>query len=397
MKYKKLICSIYIIVMLITPGSKYMNVSAADELHATELYALSAVLMDADTGRVLFDKNGYERRANASTTKIMTCIIALECADITDKVSISSYAARMPEVRLGMNEGEEYYLGDLLHSLMLESHNDSAVAIAEHVGGTVENFAAMMNKKAKEIGCHNTYFITPNGLDAEDDNGFHGTCARDLALIMRYCIKKSPKSEAFLDVTRTASYTFSDVSGRRIFDCNNHNSFLNMMEGALTGKTGFTCDAGYCYVGALERNGNTYIVALLGCGWPNNKTYKWADTKKLMNYGIDNYTSKSLSPDKSELFLNVIGAVEGKDILKCSIQYRADMLLSEKDCVRYEYICPDMLAAPVYKESVVGQLNIYVNDQLYDVANIYAAEDIEEETLGYDMKKVADIFLRGTY
>lgn len=397
MKYKRFFCYICIMVMLITLGGRYTYVYADEELSVTELYALSAVLMDADTGRILFDKNGCERRANASTTKILTCILALECADITDRVTVSAYAAKMPDVQLNMNEGEEYYLGDLLHSLMLESHNDSAVAIAEHVGGSVEGFAAMMNEKAKEIGCHNTYFITPNGLDAKDEQGFHGTCARDLAQIMRYCIMKSPQKEEFLDITRTDSYTFSDVSGSRTFTCSNHNSFLNMMEGALTGKTGFTCDAGYCYVGALERDGRTYIVALLGCGWPNNKTYKWSDTKKLMKYGIDNYVTELLNGDKAELQINVVGGTKGDTLLQCSSEYSSNMLWSDKDEVRYEYIYPDTLTAPVYKDSIVGQVNVYVNGELFDVENIYAECDIEEETLGYDIKKVADIFLHGAY
>lgn len=110
---------------------------------------------------------------------------------------------------------------------------------------------------------------------------------------MKYCIKESPCREDFLNVTRTASYSFYDADKKRSFSCNNHNAFLNMMEGALTGKTGFTANAGYCYVGALTRDGKTFIVALLACGWPNNKTYKWKDTVKLMNYGLENYSYRS--------------------------------------------------------------------------------------------------------
>ena len=152
------------------------------------LYARSAVLMDADNGRVLYEKNGYEHMPNASTTKIMTCILALEQGNLEDEVEVSSYAASMPQVHLGMNTEDRFRLKDLLYSLMLESHNDSAVAIAEHIGGTVEGFARKMNQKAKELGCKDTYFITPNGLDGQDENGIHGTTAEDLAKIMSYCI-----------------------------------------------------------------------------------------------------------------------------------------------------------------------------------------------------------------
>ena len=238
------------------------------------LYAQSAVLIDADSGRVLFEKNGNEILANASTTKILTCIIALEKGNLEDIVTASVEASKQPKVHLGMQEKEQFVLRDLLYSLMLESHNDSAVAIAEHVAGSVEAFADLMNQKAKEVGCNNTYFITPNGLDATDENGSHSTTASDLALIMRYCITESPMREAFLTITGTHSYSFSNVAETRNFSCTNRNAFLNMMEGAFSGKTGFTGKAGYCYVGALKQDERTFIVTLLACGWPNNKNYK---------------------------------------------------------------------------------------------------------------------------
>lgn len=282
------------------------------ELNENDLYARAAVLMDADSGRVLYEKNGYEQMPMASTTKIMTCIVTLEQANQEELVTVSDYAASMPKVHLGMRSGEQYVLNDLLYSLMLESHNDTAVAIAEHVAGSVEAFAEMMNEKAKEIGCEHTYYITPNGLDATDTN-VHSMTAADLARVMAYCIKGSPKSEEFRMITRRADYNFNNkitkedgtvTNGNRSFSCHNHNSFLGMMEGALSGKTGFTNDAGYCYVGALERDNRTYTVALLACGWPNNKSYKWSDTKKLMNYGLENFCYQSFDEiriDEEEL------------------------------------------------------------------------------------------------
>ena len=124
------------------------------------LYAMSAVLMDGDSGRVLFEKDGYIFRPNASTTKVMTCILALENSKGDEIVTASSNAAAQPDVQLNMQEGEKFYMEDLLYSLMLKSHNDTAVAIAEHIGGTVENFAEMMNQKAKELGCRDTHFVT---------------------------------------------------------------------------------------------------------------------------------------------------------------------------------------------------------------------------------------------
>ena len=173
----------------------------------------------------------------------------------------------------------------------------------------------MMNQKARDIGCFDTYFITPNGLDAvvNDTGKIHSTTAADLAKIMAYCVTDSPAKDQFLEITRTLGYDFTDAEGKRSFHCNNHNAFLGMMEGALSGKTGFTGNAGYCYVGALQRDGKTYVVALLACGWPNNKSYKWSDTKTLMNYGLENYEYCSLADMRiREEELNPIPVEEGQ-------------------------------------------------------------------------------------
>ena len=277
---------------------------AADESQKTakvkpsDLYARSAVLMDAETGRILFGKNKDAQMPMASTTKIMTCILALENGNLSDKAEVSSTASAQPEVKLGMTQGQTFYLKDLLYSLMLESHNDSAVAVAECIAGNVDKFADSMNEKAEQLGCSSTYFITPNGLDGQDENGIHHTTAEDLAKIMKYCIMESPQKETFLEITQADTYTFTDCKGEKSYTCVNHNTFLKMMDGALSGKTGFTGDAGYCYVGALRKEEKTLIVALLACGWPNNKGYKWSDTRKLMTYGLENYFHKEISPDK---------------------------------------------------------------------------------------------------
>lgn len=278
------------------------------------LYAQSAVLMDADSGRILYGKEEDTRRPMASTTKIMTCILALEHMEEGQTAQASAQAARQPEVHLGVREGEQYYLRDILYSLMLESHNDSAVIVAESIAGSAEQFAVMMNEKAAELGCADTHFVTPNGLDGEDEGGVHSTTAADLARIMKYCIMDSPKKEEFLEITRTGSWQFTDLNRTRSFSCNNHNAFLGMMEGALSGKTGFTADAGYCYVGALRRDGKTFIVALLACGWPNNKTYKWKDTRALMEYGLANYEYRNVWEEVKTEEIPVKGGISDTNI-----------------------------------------------------------------------------------
>ena len=378
-----------------------IEVLAADPPKESELYAKSAVLMDADSGRILYEKNGYEALANASTTKILTCIVALENCDLDSQVTVSSYAASQPKVHLGMREGQTFILKDLLYGLMLESYNDCAVAIAEYIAGDVKGFAQMMNDKAKEIGCEDSYFITPNGLDGKDETSFHHTTAADLAKIMRYCIKISPKTAEFLEITRTSQHSFSDMDGTSTYCCNNHNAFLPMMDGALSGKTGFTGTAGYCYIGALEREGRTYIVALLACGWPNNKTYKWADTKKLMTYGIENYTKKSLLeivPDEAEL--EPIAVINGQSERIGQTAYAVpvvseyegydELLLAEGEEIYLKYELADSLHAPVKEGDYIGKISYMLGDEVLKECKVYVKNSVEQIDFSWCFKKVME-------
>ena len=247
-----------IIISILLCSVIWATASFAEEKDGQEelsLHAQSAVLMDGRSGRVLWEKDGDVIRPMASTTKIMTCILALEAGLDEERVTqVSAAAASQPQVHLGMRKGQRFFTKDLLYSLMLESHNDSAVAIAEAVAGSVPEFAKRMNQKARELGCMDTWFITPNGLDGKetDEMGverFHSTTAEDLAKILSYCILNSPKAEEFLAITRTSDYSFHDADGKGSYHCRNHNALLSMMEGVMSGKTGFTGGAGYCYTG----------------------------------------------------------------------------------------------------------------------------------------------------
>ncbi len=384
------------------------------DLKEAELYARSAVLMDADNGRILFGKDEGNVMPMASTTKIMTCILTLENASLEDLVTISAYAATMPDVQLHISQGETYRLADLIYSLMLESHNDSAVAIAEHVGGSVEGFAQMMNEKAESIGCTDTFFITPNGLDASCEvskpdgtsiSKVHATTAADLARILSYCIKQSPKKEEFLKITRTANHSFHNIKkakdgnvseGERSFHVVNHNAFLNMMDGALTGKTGFTGNAGYCYVGALERGGRTFVIALLACGWPNHKTWKWQDARKLFQYGIDHYKKIDITDYTYEPNPIPVKNGAGTDrLVKTKIQLpltvkkkEQTMLLSSEDKVKISVQLPKSLQAPVAAGKQVGTLDYYVNGDLISQQPIVTANGVGARTMAWYFKLV---------
>ena len=380
-----LVCVLTVLLM--------MEISIRVQAEGTpeNLYARSAVLMDADTGRILFGKNDNEVMPMASTTKIMTLLVTLEHADLDEIVEVSERAASMPDVQLHIREGERYRLQDLCYSLMLESHNDSAVAIAEHVGGTVEGFAAMMNQKAKHLGCYHTYFITPNGLDAEDEHGKHSTTARDLARIMRCCIK----NETFLSITREPSWTFTDMDGNRSFTVQNKNAFLQMMEGALTGKTGFTNEAGYCYVGALERGEKRLITVVLACGWPNHKTWKWMDTKALMNYGLEDYHKETVGSDR--MALEPVSVMDGQKE-KVEILTDAaleDFLLKEDDEFTMEVLVPDILKAPVQAGELVGSVAYYINGQIVDLFPVYTVSEVKKIDLEWRLRQVIDLWQMG--
>ena len=381
------------------------QICAAEQKENLKLYAKAAVLMDADSGRVLYGKNPEEVLPMASTTKIMTCILALEYGNLDEEVEVSAYAASMPKVKLHVRQGEKYRLEDLLYSLMLESHNDSAVVIAEAVGGSVEGFAAMMNQKARDIGCFDTYFITPNGLDAvvNDSGKIHSTTAADLARIMAYCVTDSAQKDKFLEITRTISYDFTNVGGGRSFHCNNHNAFLGMMQEALSGKTGFTNNAGYCYVGAIESEGRTFTVALLACGWPNNRSYKWSDMKTLALYGMENYQYQELYEHKEFQDIPVLNGIAGKQgtpyeeasvsVVIEGQEETLPYLLAEQDQVEVKTKIAETLTAPVANHTEVGEVSYYLNGQLIKRYAVYTDGAVKERTFGWICRYIWEIFL----
>ena len=357
-----------------------------------KLYALSACVLDAETGRVLYGKNENEVRAMASTTKILTCLLALENCSMDELVTVSDYAASMPDVQLNMKAGEQYRLYDLLLSLMLESHNDTAVAIAEHVGGSVEGFCKMMNQRASELGCTNSTFLTPNGLDkelvTEEGNKKHSTTARELAIIMAECIK----NEQFVEICRTQSAMIQNHEKTRSFRLENHNALLRTMAGVLAGKTGFTCDAGYCYVGAVERDGTVYICTLLGCGWPNNKNYKWSDMKELIAFAEEQYKQADIVPQGlQERLPKEIPVAEG--IRGGSIQKLLSLktLTENNDEVvvrcgeRLYVVCeiPEYINAPITEGTEVGKIHYILNGQTIKTESL-TAEYTVDKVVFYD-------------
>lgn len=348
-----------------------------------QLNALSAALIDGESGRVLHDKDGQVQKAMASTTKIMTCIIALENSSLDEIVSVSQYASTMPDVQLGIRKGEQYYMRDMLYSLMLESHNDVAVAIAEHVGGSVEGFATMMNQKTKDLGCENTNFVTPNGLDA---NG-HYTTAVELATIASYAIK----NEEFISITNAANWTFNEITKDRSFMVSNKDKFLYMYDGAIGVKTGFTNNAGYCFVGAVSQNGNIFVSSVLGSGWPPHRTYKWKDTCKLMDYGTDNYEKIDIFHPQTFAPIYVEGGKER--IVDLYYDDEITLLMCSDDYIKVDFCIPKKLVAAVEKNTAIGKAKYYVNNEFIKEIPILTADKIDKIDFEFCMDEIVSLWL----
>lgn len=359
-----------------------------------KLYSKACALVDGDSGRLLYGKEERLTLPNASTTKILTCIVAMETCDLDEVVTFSKEAAAQPKVHLGTKAGEQFYLKDLLYGLMLESYNDCAYAIAEHVAGSVEKFADKMNEKAKEIGCTDSHFVTPNGLDARDEGGEHHTSAYDLCKIMSYCAWKSPKAAEFLELTQTKSHTFCSVGGTG-YAVSNKNAFLDMMDEAVTGKTGYTAKAGYCYVAAVEEGGRHYAIALLACGWPNHKTYRWSDAKTLFSYGLNAYHLYRGSKESLNIEdIQVAGGYK-KGTLKewgthadLSLSVDADLdqmtfLKADSDTAEMKKQIPDSITLPVRKGQTLGTVSYCINGE-----EIYSCPILAENTVErWDLEK----------
>ncbi|MDH4100429.1 MAG: D-alanyl-D-alanine carboxypeptidase [Nitrospirota bacterium] len=238
--------------------------------------AKAAIIVNADNGEVLWAKNPHLKLQPASTTKVLTGIVALEYASMSQVCSVSERAAGTQASRINLRPGDELPVKDLIYALLLKSANDSAVVLAENIGGSIKQFAAMMNAKARAIGAFDSNFVNPHGLTARGQY----TTAYDLALMLRYAIQKP----AFKEVALTREYML-DMDNRRPVRIKNHNRLLWKEEGAGAGKTGYTRAARHCYVGEVTKDGAHLIVAILGSRTP------WQDVELLIERGADVYAT----------------------------------------------------------------------------------------------------------
>ena len=350
-------------------GSQYTGSSTAvNKNDPPELNAGYVYVMDTETGRCLYEKNGFTKTPMASTTKIMTAIIVLEKGNLNEVVTVSRAAAATDGSEMHLKAGEEISVNDLLFGLLIKSGNDAAVALAEHIGGSVKGFCDMMNEKAKELGALDTNFTSPHGLDEEG----HYTTARDLAIIAAYAMK----NDLFRQIVSTKSAT---VNGHYLANTNN---LLNTVEGVDGIKTGFTGDAGRCLVLTASRGGIRIIGVILGCPTTEART---SDGTKLVDYFLGNYAVydvleggsviDTLEVDKGQI-PRVQIVVKDSVRLALSKDEKAGLAYYHEFFPEYE----GGIKRNIEAGTVVGRYWISAGDQMLYETDLVAAETCRSKT-----------------
>lgn len=328
-----------------------------------KISAASAVVMDAGTGRVLYEKDAHTPRLIASTTKLMTALVALESGHgLEEVVTVAPEWAGVEGSSIYLRPGEEITLEALLYGLLLRSGNDAALAIAGHCGGTVEDFVVQMNQKARELGMKDTGFANPNGLDAEG----HRSSARDMAILARACLE----NEELAKIAATKSITL----GTRTFT--NHNKLLWRYEGCVGLKTGYTEKAGRTLVSAAKRDGMTLICVTL------NAPSDWADHTALFDWGFANYQARPLSRAGARAGqLPVSGGLSPACPVELGADHTAALAPGETVETAWE-LSEAVLTAPVVQGTQVGEIVYYVNLEELARVPLVAGTDVPCDLAG---------------
>jgi D-alanyl-D-alanine carboxypeptidase (penicillin-binding protein 5/6) len=318
----------------------------------------------------------------ASTTKIMTSIIAIENSDLNQKVEISAKAANTGGSRLGLKKGDTISMRDLLYGLMLRSGNDAAVAIAEAVGGDLENFAVMMNEKAEKLNLSDTHFVTPHGLDDPD----HYTTAYELAKITDYALN----NEIFKEIVGSKTYTITINGYPKTL--NNTNELLGVVQGVYGVKTGFTGNAGRCLVTSVNRNGFEIITVVLQA---DTKKDRGKDSKKIIEYVYENYQQVNVKNIVEEKFEEWCNINKGRIEINKAVQTNFDigyedveneLLVVKKtqvDDIQVQIDSTFKLEAPIKKGCTIGNLKLIIDGELVDSMCIFIKNDVAKKNI-YD-------------
>ena len=393
-KSRKIFSLIIFAIILCSTFSYTLAVTLAEKTNELEknLSSEAVLLMEASTGKVVYEKNGYEKKYPASTTKIMTAILAIEHCNLNETATASEFAINsVPSgySTANIQIGETLSVKDLLYALMLQSANESAVILAEHVSGSQEAFANLMNEKAKELGCKNTHFINPNGIHNEN----HYTTAYDLALITQYAMK----NQTFRDIVKTTSFTlpattsypsesrtYANTNNLIIYDARNRpdNYYYKYATGV---KTGYTSAAKNCLVASAEKNGIEYISVVLGDSITYESTgsvsHRYVDTISLFDYAFDNFSFRKLKSANN--LIKTIKIENGKkdenslDLLIASDVNSLVSLDNKSNQIDPEITLKEGLSAPIAKGDIVGTISYKVEGINY-TTDLIAGNDVEE-------------------
>ncbi|MCX8053120.1 MAG: D-alanyl-D-alanine carboxypeptidase [Armatimonadetes bacterium] len=346
----------------IAPGVIEVPSSAHREMPKPNVKAASVVLMDVQSGQVLYAKNPHVRRPNASTTKIMTAILLIENCKMTEKIKASKKACETPYTSIHLKPGEEILARDLLMGMMVRSANDAAVAAAEHIAGSTAKFAAMMNRKAREIGCKNTHFITPNGLYAKG----HYSTAYDLCLMARYAFRYPEFNEA---VSTRKYFLNSRTINKKDLAVFTRCKFLKDYPGADGAKSGYVKQAGYCLVGSATRDGWRLICAVL------KSDNAGRDTAAVMDYGFAKFQPYLLA--RANTPCAAVDIKGGSSATVAAAPVDDVRVIVPKTGARITTrIEPASLEAPIRKGTKVGTLVASVNGSPAVRVEMRAAEDV---------------------
>ncbi len=342
---------------------------------AVSVSASAATLIDGVSGKVFFSKNQNARLSMASTTKIMTALLLCESGKLADVITITPEMVYIEGSSMGLRVGMRVTGRDLLYGMMLSSGNDAATAAAIAVGGSVKSFVSMMNERAIRLGLENTHFDTPSGLDGDT----HYTTSYDLACLARFALSNSD----FYNACKTKRITL-DCFGEKI-TLNNHNKLLNMYEGAVGVKTGFTKKSGRCLVSAAEKNGGLVIAVTLNDG------NDWNDHINMLEYGFSLMDEELISFEESGYSIPVFSGESDFVTAKSEgVQFRT---VSGEAVIKKEYIYP-YLYAPVKRGDEVGYIEYTNGGFTVAVQRLYAQEDVNEVKQTDSLLKIFTAFVK---
>lgn len=353
------------------PSTKELNINSR-----------SYIVLDRKTNEVLFGKNQFEKRKMASTTKIMTALITLERVNLQDNVTVSKKAARTGGSRLGLKANDIITVNDLLYGLMLCSGNDAAVCLAEYVGGSIEEFAELMNQKAKELNLTNTHFVTPHGLDSEE----HYTTSYELAILSNYALNNTK----FKEIVGTKNYIININGYPKTLS--NTNELLGNLSGVYGIKTGFTNGANRCLVTACKRNDMDIICVVLGA---DTKKFRTQDSIKLIEYTFENYQYidvKLLIESKFQEWkqenlgkISINKSISSNiDVHYSPIPYNSFPIFKEDiPSLKINIDCKYDLNAPIMKDSSIGTLKLSLNYKDIVTCDLLVSNSIERKNISY--------------